>query len=107
MNYDYKFLTQRFIQCSKGARILLVGIRDPNAPDKTILVCPIHQDKIIVPAGMPRRIWLVKDVTAEGSPMVMWSSYWARLREKRRKPSDTGEYPRVPIYDHGSKSRGV
>jgi len=84
--------------CLKGARLLIRGDPDPTAPNVTVLVCPVHNDKIVIPASWPRRRWSYVRTLSQGGeqayrylPMrpkfhreITGSEYW-RVRKYRRE----------------------
>lgn len=103
MRYNYSNVVEQFVTCSKGARLLVRGIRDPNVFNATILVCPVHQDKIVIPSGMPKRKWEFIKVISEGEHALDYSSQFTRLREHTPDPYILPGKPRDPLYNGGSK----
>lgn len=103
MNYNYSNITEQFVTCQHGARILVRGIRDPNVFNATVLVCPVHQDKIIIPAGLPKRKWEYLKTISEGDHAIPYSSQFTRLRQQTPKPYILPGKARDPLYNGGSK----
>jgi len=103
MNYNYNNVVEKFVTCKYDARIIVRGIRDLNAFNPTVLVCPVHGDPIIIPPGLPKRKWLFVKVVSEGKIMAQWSPSWAKFREQRPGPFILPSRPRDPIYNHGSR----
>ena len=102
MNYDYRNTIEQFVTCKFGARILVRGTRDLNCFRPTVLVCPVHNDPIVISCSLPKRHWEFVKVVSEGQPMVPWSAKWAKFKEKRPGPFILPNKPRDPLYDHGS-----
>lgn len=84
MNYNNTM--EKVVTCPKGAKILIRGIRDPNVFNATVLVCPVHGDKIIVPVGMPKRKWEYVKVISQGLVALPWSSQYDRMVKAPKKP---------------------
>lgn len=86
----------RTITCGRGARILVEGTPEPRAPTVSVLVCPVHGDKIVIPAGWPRRRWSYVRVLSEGTKTLPYSSQYLKFyrEEKGAEATKAREYRR-------------
>ena len=103
MDYDYRNTVEKFITCKFGARIIVRGTRDFDCFRSTVLVCPVHNDPIVIPCSLPKRHWEFVKVISIGNLPVPWSSQWAKFNEKRPGPFILPNKPRDPLYNHGSQ----
>ena len=90
------FPIMRPFTCRKGAQLLIRGDYDPTAPTVSVIRCPVHGDKIVIPAGWPRRRWYYVRTVSEGAKAPPYSPQYLRFHreEKGAEATKAREYRR-------------